>query len=348
MMLKISLKVLSSALVLVLVAALWGVHLDARAAGSLNRIFGPNRGATAIEISQQLYPTPDTAGAVLLARQDAFPDALTASSLAGILNAPILLVAPGSGLSTSVRAELDRVVPPGAKVILVGGTSALDPAIEVELNGTYIVERLAGATRYETAKLVKERADVVRGSPATAAFIARGDTYPDSLSISSYAAFSYVPIILVEPDDIPAVVEPILTSTIATPYVLGGSTAVSDSVYAEVESRTKNIATRISGVDRFATSSAIAEYFFPTPFAVAIATGRNFPDALAGGVLAGLSVLSPAGLPLLLVEPSSVPSAVNQYLTSHAATIDDVTSGYLFGGEAAVTLETELAIENIL
>lgn len=321
---------------------------EAQASGSLNRIFGQNRRETAIEVSQQLFPVTDSAGGVLLARQDSFPDALTASSLAGLMRAPILLTAPGAGLDSAVRAEIDRVLAAGAPVVLVGGTSALSSTIEGELAGAYAVERLAGSTRYETARLVKERGDAVRGDMASAAFVARGDTYPDSLSISSYAAFTGTPILLVEPNDVPAVVEPLLDTKIATPYVLGGSAAVSDAVLAEVESRTSNIATRISGDDRFATSAAIAEYFFPSPVAASFATGRNFPDALAGGVLAGLSILSPSAMPLLLVESGSVLDSISTYLTAHASTIDDVTSGYLFGGEAVITLDNELAIENLL
>jgi putative cell wall-binding protein len=45
--------------------------------------------------------------------------------------------------------------------------------------------------------------------------------------------------------------------------------------------------TRVAGPDRFATASAIVERFFPSASDAWIATGRNFPDALAGSALAG-------------------------------------------------------------
>lgn len=320
----------------------------AQAAGSLQRVSGPNRLGTAIETSRQLFPVADSAEGVILARQDTFPDALAASSLAGIVRAPILLNAPGTGLDPLVHGEIDRLLTPGKPVFIIGGAAALSASIDAELGGVYAVERLAGADRYETAIKIKERGDAARGFTVAAALFARGDSYADALSGSSYAAFSGTPIVLVQRDAVPASVLPALTADLASPYILGGTAAVSDAVLAHIETSTASPATRISGADRYATSAAISQYFFANPLAVMFATGQNFPDALAGGVLAGLTVLSPSGLPILLVQKESVPQAIEGYLAAHKSTIDDATSGYIMGGESAVTLETELLLEGQL
>jgi phosphatidylinositol-3-phosphatase len=64
--------------------------------------------------------------------------------------------------------------------------------------------------------------------------------------------------------------------------------------------------TRYQGADRFATSAAIVDANYSPGVSVAyIATGANFPDALAGGAAAANH-----GGPLLLVTPDSVPPSI--------------------------------------
>jgi putative cell wall-binding protein len=61
---------------------------------------------------------------------------------------------------------------------------------------------------------------------------------------------------------------------------------------------------RLWGADRFATAAAVAQAFFGGPrFAVYLATGRNFPDALTAVPAASVN-----GAPLLLVTQNDVPA----------------------------------------
>lgn len=63
---------------------------------------------------------------------------------------------------------------------------------------------------------------------------------------------------------------------------------------------------RIAGTDRYSTSALISTRAFPTGAAtVYVASGANFPDALAAAALAGA-----ADGPLLLVTPTSVPPVI--------------------------------------
>jgi putative cell wall-binding protein/alpha-tubulin suppressor-like RCC1 family protein len=74
--------------------------------------------------------------------------------------------------------------------------------------------------------------------------------------------------------------------------------------------------TRISGADRYGTAVAISQSAFQTPnpgnpFAVTVASGTNFPDALAAGPVAAA-----LGNPLLLVpSDGALPSTVSTELT---------------------------------
>ena len=64
--------------------------------------------------------------------------------------------------------------------------------------------------------------------------------------------------------------------------------------------------TRLAGPDRYATAAAISTATFaPNAPVVYIANGQNFPDALAGAAAAGTK-----DAPLLLVPPTSIPSAI--------------------------------------
>lgn len=90
---------------------------------------------------------------------------------------------------------------------------------------------------------------------------------------------------------------------------------------------------RIAGNDRYATSLAIAQTYFPSPDTVFIATGKNFPDALAAGPLAAIEQA-----PILLVgdQLNGQQSAYLQGLGSPEITI--------LGGTGVVsqTVESQL------
>jgi putative cell wall-binding protein len=92
--------------------------------------------------------------------------------------------------------------------------------------------------------------------------------------------------------------------------VLGGTGAVSDSVKTQLQAYTAAPVVRISGADRFATAVAVSKTFFTRPPQVYLATGMNFPDALATVPAAGR-----AGAPLLLVGQATIPTPVRAELT---------------------------------
>ena len=87
--------------------------------------------------------------------------------------------------------------------------------------------------------------------------------------------------------------------------VLGGTRVVSLAVAQRLDAFTPGSMQRIAGADRYATAAAVSAATFAPGVPVAyVATGRNYPDALAGSVVARL-----AGGPILLVTGSSIPAA---------------------------------------
>ena len=85
---------------------------------------------------------------------------------------------------------------------------------------------------------------------------------------------------------------------------------MSSAVGQALQAYTDGPVVRLSGADRFATAVAVSRTFFSRPPAVYLATGFNFPDALAAVPAAGR-----VGAPLLLVGPSTVPTVVRDELT---------------------------------
>jgi putative cell wall-binding protein len=103
-----------------------------------------------------------------------------------------------------------------------------------------------------------------------------------------------------------------------TRYAIGAPAAAADAS-----------ATPVVGTDNPDTSRKVAEKFFTTPAAVAIANQATFADALSGGVHAALN-----GAPLLLTDPTALPATISAYLTNAKAT---TVIGFVYGGTAAVS-----------
>lgn len=280
------------------------------------RVSGTNRVQTAVATSRGTFPEKRQAPAAVLARDDAYPDALVGGPLAVHKGGPLLLT-DGQSLSDATRAELQRVLRPGATVYLLGGRAALGPNLHRQLQDLgHPVVRLAGEDRYATAVTVASRG---LGNPDVV-LEASGLGFADALSAAPAAAAEGAAILLTRgASQADATAEYLASRTGLTRYAVGGPAAGADPDAVEV-----------AGDDRYGTSTAVAARFFAEPTQLAFASGTTFPDALAGGAAAGL-----AGAPLLLVPPAGeLEPSVADYL--HRAA-DTVGTSLLYGGPAAVS-----------
>lgn len=285
------------------------------------RVAGDNRLTTAIAASQSQFGDGE-AGAVVLARADNFPDALAGTPLAIARGAPLLLT-PASLLHAAVAAEIQRVLPGGGTVYLLGGTAALSPGVADSVGALgYTVTRFAGTDRYETALRVSEQG---LGNPTTIV-LTTGLKFPDALSAGAVAGGMDGAVLLTAGPVMPDSVAAYLAAHPPTErYAVGGPAAQADPS-----------ATPIAGPDRYATSRKVADTFFPQPAGAAIASGTNYPDALSGGArTAGTA-------PLLLTDPTTLTPAVRDYLVAHKASLELVG---VFGGTAALSEAVRRAAE---
>ena len=257
------------------------------------RLAGATRTDTAVSVSRATRPSAD---AVVIARSDDFPDALSAAPLAAVQSAPLLL-SPPDGVPTTVLDEVRRL---GARTAwLVGDRTALSDEVEADLRAVGVTEvrRLAGSDRYATA------AAVAREVGGTAAYVASGTSFPDAASVSALAAHERRPVLLTAAGAVPAATAGVLDELGATSVtVVGGPSVVSDAAAAQLgQGRTLD---RLAGADRYATSAAVAQRSVAAGLGTGapwLATGRGFADALAAGPGAAAT-----GGVLLLVDPVSL------------------------------------------
>lgn len=102
--------------------------LDAYTGGSVERVAGSDRYATAAAISRRHFGSAPIAH---LATGATFPDALAAAPVAGIKGGPVLLTT-GTSLSESAASELRRLNP--SRVVVVGGTGVVSGAVASSVN----------------------------------------------------------------------------------------------------------------------------------------------------------------------------------------------------------------------
>lgn len=301
-------------------------------------IEGLDRYLTALDGSRKGFP--GGADAVILATGANYPDALGASTLAGVERAPILLQNPKTGLANGTKIEIGRLfggANAGKRIYIAGGTGVVTPAVRAALVKAFpgaTVTRLGGADRYATARLIAHEARDRAGSPLGHAIVVSGRDFPDALLAGPVAYRDKRPVLLVAPTQTVAdkYLRGILTYCgVSTIDVIGSPAAVSPGMMASLAGSFESVDRPAALADRYAQSVAVARWASGHGLSwtgVGLATGQSFPDALCAG-----PVLGEAGCPLLLTPTTSLSPVVRSELAAHADTIGTVR---FFGGSGAI------------
>lgn len=301
----------------------------------LMRLYGNTRYETMNVLLNQGINQADT---VIVCSGLNFPDALSASSLAG-KNSPILLTDPNE-LSLEVSIQIGRLNP--KQIYVIGGEAAVSTGVFQQLQGMVSnVQRISGQTRYETSlelfKLCHEK-----NPNSDTVIIATGTNFADALSISSYASYSGNPIVLCDPTNgvDSTALNLIQKYGYTKAIIVGGNNAVPVLVEKQLSKYGCVSINRLSGTTRYETSIEIAKYGEKHGLSMNGAmyvTGKNYPDALAAGPIAG-SIASN----LLLIDEEKVDeSYLGNYKTK-------VTKAYVIGGENAVSYGAMASVANAL
>ena len=357
-------RFVSSALAIALAfAGSLGAATSAAAAATTERLAGPTRYETAVAISQAKVPNAGGAAVIYLASGEGYPDALAGGPLAAGANDRVLLLVTANSIPTTVDVEIKRLDSAATKYVVLGGPGTISATVFSHLD-TYegvAPVRIAGADRYETAALISQHVTgalsggslVVEPPPSGggttpvtstgvnySVFLASGEVYPDALSGGALAAATSgtSPILLTQAGSLPAATATELArldagdNAVTSLRVLGGPGSVSAAVVSAVDAQLASLtaaemeSARLGGKDRYETSALIAGRF-SSASKVYIASGENYPDALAGVPLAAV-----LDVPVLLVRKGAVDSTVCAAIRTLAP-----TTVAAFGGTGSIS-----------
>ena len=146
------------------------------------RLEGENRYETNLAI---LNEAGAKGGELLIATGKNYADALSASST----GLPVMLV------SSSLKAEQKEFLANAgfSKLTILGGTAAVSEELANELAAYGNVDRIAGATRYETSAAI---ADHYFGGRNGSVVVASGRDFPDALCGGALAAAAGIPVVM--------------------------------------------------------------------------------------------------------------------------------------------------------
>lgn len=279
------------------------------------------------------------ANAVVLATGTSFPDALSGVPLAKAKKGPLLLTdGKQASVTPAVLTEIQRILPKGGAIYVLGQTGAISQGIQNQLAGLgYHVTRYGGADRYATSLQI---AQLGMDNPSHIV-VARGDQgenntgFADALSAGPFAAdvFGGGDAAVVLSDD--HVLAPDVAAYVKSKFSTGSVNvvAVGGAAVAAVGSvpGAAAAARQIAGKDRYDTARMVAQ-MFAVNAPIGVATGLQFPDAMTGG-----AYMASVGGPLILTDPSSETAGVggtSQAILRVAGTTSAVS---IFGGDAAVS-----------
>lgn len=254
-----------------------------------SRIGGANR----VDTSLLLLDKAANKSEVVLATGRNFPDGLVAGALAGATKSGVVLTMGTNAIEPETLSKLKSIGT--SKVTIVGGLGAVSQGVEDSLKTAGIqVERIAGANRYDTAFKVYDYMKAsgklklnARGEPYV--FVATGKDFPDALAASAVAAKIGAAVVLADtPEQVNRVAD-------IQPFAVGAQTSkLMGNMWVSMSGSA-------DGEDRYDTANKLVNWsLWKGGDTVMVATGTNYPDALAAG---GLSAST--GQLLVLANPNS-------------------------------------------
>lgn len=313
------------------------------------RSAGTDRYSTSLAIADAAGGYPRQGGYVVIAGGGG-PDALAASSIAGVLDAPLLLT-DAANLPVSTDAWLRDRAKGFDKAVIVGGEVAVSAAVEQRLKdmfGNADVERLAGADRYLTSAIVAEDVKERLGSAYDGGMIVtNGRALADAAGASALAYGRKWPIMYVRDDHVPDEVGEVIsqiTSGTASPkaWIAGGTAVVQPVVESELRGLGLTVS-RAAGADRYETAARLTDLASASGSKwtlIGMASGVKLADALCLGSYVGRN----DGV-MLLTNGTSMTTPTQNRIKDHKALIQTVSVG---GGTSVVSHDVCATITSLL
>lgn len=289
------------------------------------RISGPGRVETSIEISKFENTKSKT---VILADARNYPDALAASNLT---NGRYSVILVQNQLTQAIINEITRLE--AQDLIILGGTNSISEDIEkglANIAGIKNISRIAGETRYDTCQKIFSQAK------KKSLVLASGEIFPDALATSSI--LDQAGLLLTKKDQLPSEAQAAIKDLNHDNFlIVGGENSVQESLATSISNQYQYAShTRISGNNRYETSAKIGERLVSST--VILASGENFPDALAASTLA-----QKIDSPILLVSKDKIDQSIIDYFKKH-----NIKKALVVGGQLSISDKTLANAERLI
>jgi putative cell wall-binding protein len=262
-----------------------------------SRMAGADRFATSVEISRQ---TPFAGDVVYLASGLSFPDALAAGPVAAAEGGHLLLTRPDA-VEAVVMSRIAELAP--SEIVLVGSAATVRESVRTQLAAAFPgtdITRIGGTDRVSTSLLLLERLAEV--GPVSEIWVVSGFNFPDALVAASVAGATGGAVVLdwhgADAASARGWAERVQPYVDGMPVsIAGGTPSVSAADEALLSELGAVDIVRFAGSDRYDTARRINAAYPPEwgVRSMLLATGENFPDALAGAVHSAAT-----GIPLYL------------------------------------------------
>ncbi|HBY3415493.1 TPA: cell wall-binding repeat-containing protein [Clostridioides difficile] len=219
--------------------------------------------------------------AIMVNMDNSIADGLSASGLAGAVDAPILL-AQKNKIPNETKQRLKNV----KKIYIIGKELSISKSVETELKNTEAqVTRLGGDDRIKTSySVAKEVNGIKKVDEVILTNAYKGEA--DTISAAPVSVRDIAPIVLTDGKSVP-----FSTSNVKT-YAVGGSISMSTSLV------NKTNAKRLGGSDRYDTNKKVIKEFYPDASEFYLSDGYDLVNALTGSTIAKEN-------PIVLVSESS-------------------------------------------
>ncbi|MEU3546854.1 cell wall-binding repeat-containing protein [Streptomyces longwoodensis] len=305
---------------------------------STGRVWGANAYLTATASSRWTWNTLGhsqpglmNAKSAVLVNQDEPAYAVTAPALAGRKEGPVLMTQK-TGLSSTTKNELKRILAPGKPVYLTGSTSVLDNTVASQVKALgYVPVRLTGADRYATSVMVSR---TITSAPKYV-FLAGGTEYRAALSAAAAAgsdgSASAAGIVLTNGNKLTSSVQAYLNSlnpdkTMIIPVGAAARYALTHTGFSRWPSTYSYYP--ISGTTDGSLSVAIAMFWWTAPNTTGLAYSGAWRDGVSGA--AAMNVFGPL---LWSSSATTLSPEVNSYFVRETASVNSVIG---FGGTGSL------------
>ncbi|ALC88920.1 hypothetical protein AM500_03220 [Bacillus sp. FJAT-18017] len=299
-------------------------------APGLKRLGGTTVFDTSVLVSKEISNLNYKSNTVIITNAEKHWDGIAATVLAYENKAPILFT-QSDAIPIAIENEIYRLKP--TKAIIVGSTAVVTSTVESKLKALGIaeVQRVGGATRYDTSVAVAKQ---IVGPENDTAIIVNGESIPSQINIASVAAQSKIPVLTTTSTSVPTVTETFIKEnpSILNFIVIGNETEIGTTVTSKLD-QYGNVS-RIDNLNRYDLGVNISNYFFVEPTSFIIARGDVYSSGVIAGPLAALK-----NYKVLLTPYNNLNTDVENYLIANQ---DYLENFYIMGTSITTDVTNKL------